>query len=75
MSKLDVTTQELFLRLGTTSRTRSAKADAVFRRLRMEDASHLTEKLMRAPKKVEASQLSPDASANNNAPAHKTHKR
>ncbi|MEM8772655.1 MAG: hypothetical protein AAGD92_13500 [Pseudomonadota bacterium] len=53
MSKLDVTTQDLFLRLGPTSQSRSAKADAVFRRLRMEASDQLIEALSRAPRKLE----------------------
>ena len=35
MSKVDLTAQELFLRLGTTMQSRRVKADALFRRLRM----------------------------------------
>ncbi len=57
MSKLDVTTQDLFLRLGTTSRTRSAKADALFRRLRMEEAGQIAEKLAGAPRKIDGAKL------------------
>jgi hypothetical protein len=36
MSRTSVTTHDLFLRLGATTRLRSARADAVFRRLRLE---------------------------------------
>lgn len=52
MSKMDVTTQDLFRRLGPTSRSRSAKADAVFRRLRLENSDQIADALSRAPKKV-----------------------
>lgn len=55
MSKLDVTTQELFLKLGPTSHSRSAKADAVFRRLRLESADQISDALMRAPKALDTS--------------------
>ncbi len=50
---MDVTTQELFLRLGTTSQSRSARADALFRRLRHADQEQLSSELMRAPKRVD----------------------
>ncbi|PQA86700.1 hypothetical protein CW354_14505 [Marinicaulis flavus] len=54
---MDVTTQELFLRLGTTSLSRSARADALFRRLRSAEQDQLAGDLMRAPKRVKT----PDA--------------
>ena len=50
MSRLDVTTQDLFLRLDKNSRSRSAKADAVFRRLRLESEDQIADALMRAPR-------------------------
>ena len=50
MSRLDVTTQELFLRLDDNSRSRSAKADALFRRLRLEREDQIADALMRAPR-------------------------
>ena len=34
MSQMSVSTQELFMRLGATPRTRSARADRLFRKLR-----------------------------------------
>ena len=49
---MDVTTQELFLRLGTTSQSRSARADALFRRLRSAEQDHLASELLRAPKRI-----------------------
>jgi hypothetical protein len=52
MSRMDVTTQELFLRLGTTSLSRSTRADALFRRLRSTEQEQLAGDLMRAPKRV-----------------------
>lgn len=59
MSKLDVTTQDLFLRLGATSLTRSAKADALFRRLRFDEQDQIKGSLMRAPKRMGAAELDP----------------
>jgi len=53
MSRMDVTTQELFLRLGTTSQSRSARADALFRRLRHAEQEQLSTDLMRAPKRLD----------------------
>ena len=50
MSRLDVTTQELFLSLDKTSQSRSAKADALFRRLRLEREDQIADALMRAPR-------------------------
>lgn len=58
MSKLDVTTQDLFLKLGSTSQMRSARADALFRRLRFDRNEQLAEALLRAPKKINAAALS-----------------
>ncbi len=55
MSRMDVTTQELFLRLGTTSLSRSARADALFRRLRSTEQDQLAGDLMRAPKRASLS--------------------
>jgi len=50
MSRLDLTTQELLLRLGPTSHARSAKAELLFRRLRLEKQDQIADALMRAPK-------------------------
>ncbi len=69
MSKLDITTQDLFLRLGATSLTRSAKADALFRRLRFDEQSQIQKSLSRAPKRMGAAEI--DAAP---APAPKSHK-
>lgn len=52
MSRMDVTTQDLFLRLGSTSQSRSARADALFRRLRSAEEDKLSEELLKAPKRV-----------------------
>lgn len=52
MSRMDVTTQELFLRLGTTSLSRSTRADALFRRLRSTEQEQLSSDLLRAPKRI-----------------------
>ena len=57
MSKLDVTTQDLFLRLGATSLSRRAKADALFRRLRFDKCDQIADALMRAPRLIDASDI------------------
>ena len=57
MSKLDVTTQDLFLRLGATSLTRSAKADALFRRLRFDEQDQIKGALSRAPRRVDGDDI------------------
>ena len=49
MSRLEETTQDLFLQLDRNSRSRSAKADAVFRRLRLEREDQISDALMRTP--------------------------
>ena len=56
---MDVTTQELFLRLGTTSQSRSARADALFRRLRHAEQEQLSADLMRAPKRLDVANDQP----------------
>ncbi|MEO1251939.1 MAG: hypothetical protein AAFW81_06295 [Pseudomonadota bacterium] len=57
MSKLDVTTQELFLRLGPTAQSRRARAEALFRRLRLESQDQIADALMRAPGAMNAGQI------------------
>lgn len=57
MSKLDVTTRDLFMRLGSTSQLRSARADAVFRRLRIEKQDRIADALSRAAHRLEPSIL------------------
>ncbi len=52
-----MTTQDLLLRLGTTSHLRSARADVLFRRLRLEKHDQIAEALMRAPRRLDASVL------------------
>ncbi|GJL91368.1 hypothetical protein [Hyphococcus sp.] len=59
MSRIDVTTQELFLRLGDTSQSRSTRADAVFRRLRSMENDQLTADLFGAPKRLSPSVAQP----------------
>jgi hypothetical protein len=49
MSRIDLSTQELFLRLGSTPRTRSARADSLFRRLRTEEAKEIAQSMFIAP--------------------------
>ena len=69
MSKLDITTQDLFLRLGATSLTRSAKADALFRRLRFDEQSQIQKSLTGAPKRMGAAQI--DAAPIEHSRSHK----
>lgn len=59
MSRMEITTQELFLRLGTTSQSRSARADALFRRLRDQEQEKLSSDLMRSPRRVMLSKARP----------------
>ncbi len=67
MSKIDVTTQDLLRRLGPTSRSRSSKADAVFRRLRMEQSDQIADALARAPKSIRAAEIGKAAAQGVNA--------
>ena len=64
MSRIDTTTQELFLRLGDTSQSRSARADALFRRLRSAEHDQLTADLSGAPKKLVIGGASPRVTPN-----------
>ncbi len=57
VSKLDVTTQELFQRLGTTSQLRRSRADALFRRLRFDKQDQIADALMRAPRRLDAADV------------------
>ena len=57
VSKLDVTTQELFLRLGATSQLRRSRADALFRRLRFDKLDQIAEALTRAPRRLDAADI------------------
>ena len=59
MSRMDLTTQELFLQLGTTSMSRSAKADALFRRLRDNEQDDVAEQLVRAPSRLKLKKGNP----------------
>lgn len=52
MGRMDVTTQELFLRLGTTSQSRSVRADALFRRLRDQEQEDVANQLSKAPARL-----------------------
>lgn len=52
MSKLDITTQDLLLRLGSTSHLRSARAEALFRRLRRDDEPNIGKTLSKAPRRL-----------------------
>lgn len=62
MSRMDTTTQDLFLRLGTTSISRSSRADALFRRLRDQEEAQVNEQLMRAPAKISLNEQPPNQS-------------
>ena len=59
MSQLEITTQDLLLRLGATSLSRSTKADALFRRLRLEKEDQMAEAFMRAPKTLDQAKRAP----------------
>lgn len=52
MSRIDLSTHELFLRLGATPRSRSARADKLFRRLRSEEQQEIVEAMTKAPKRL-----------------------
>lgn len=53
MSRIDLSTGELFLRLGPTPRSRSARADTLFRRLRSDEEQELAQSLLKAPRKLQ----------------------
>jgi len=52
MSRMDLSTYDLFLRLGTTPRTRSARADQLFRRLRSEEEQEIIDSITKAPTRL-----------------------
>ncbi|HOP19983.1 MAG TPA: hypothetical protein PK585_07865 [Amphiplicatus sp.] len=52
MSRMDLSTYDLFLRLGTTPRTRSARADQLFRRLRSEEEQEIMDSIAKAPTRL-----------------------
>ncbi|MBB5518708.1 hypothetical protein [Amphiplicatus metriothermophilus] len=52
MSRIELTTGELFLRLGPTPRSRSARADRLFRRLRSEEEEALAQSMLTAPRRL-----------------------
>lgn len=54
MSRIDLSTHDLFLRLGSTPRTRSARADKLFRRLRSEEEQEIFKSMTKAPKRLPA---------------------
>lgn len=53
MSRIDISTEELFLRLGSTPRLRSSRADSLFRRLRGDERSELMKAILRPPQTIE----------------------
>lgn len=53
MSRIDISARELFLRLGTTPQSRSARADKLFRRLRSEEADTIVDALLKPSARVE----------------------
>jgi hypothetical protein len=53
MSRIDISTEELFLRLGSTPRLRSSRADSLFRRLRGDERSELMKAILRPPQAIE----------------------
>lgn len=52
MSRIDLSTYDLFLRLGSTPRTRSARADKLFRRLRSEEEQEIIESITKSPARL-----------------------
>jgi len=52
MSRMNLTTQDLLLRLGKTAQSRSARADAVFRKLRLNQRDQIADALSRAPARL-----------------------
>jgi predicted secreted protein len=57
MSKIELTTQDIFQRLASTAHSRSARADVLFRRLRFTKQDQIAEALMRAPRMLDASAI------------------
>lgn len=55
MSRVDTSIQELFLRLGGTPATRSARADSLFRRLRDDEAADISASLLSSPTRLRLS--------------------
>ncbi len=55
MSRIDFSVQELFLRLGATPASRSAKADSLFRRLRETEEDEILGSFIRAPSRLNLS--------------------
>ncbi len=53
MSRIELSTHELFMRLGTTPATRSARAEGLFRRLRGADQRELQRSIMSAPTRLD----------------------
>lgn len=64
MSKMDTTTQDLFLRLGATAQSRRARAEAMFRRLRFNKDDQIAEALERTPRLIGAAELDGTPSTN-----------
>ncbi len=67
MSRIDLSTREIFLRLASTPRTRSARADQLFRRLRNEEAEAVVEALLKAPARIAIAEKRPRAKAKSTA--------
>lgn len=61
MSRIDVSTRELFLRLGATPRSRSARADRLFRRLRTEETEAIVDQLLKPAARIDAAAPAPSA--------------
>lgn len=59
MSRIDLSTEELFLRLGSTPRLRSSRADTLFRRLRSQEQTELVNAILRPPHAIDP-KLAPD---------------
>jgi hypothetical protein len=68
MSRIDISTRELFLRLGSTPQSRSARADKLFRRLRSEEAEAIVDALIKPSARVEVAPAGPTLRKKKSAP-------
>ena len=60
MSKIDISVGDLFMKLGATPASRSAKASSLFRRLRAEDEREIQKALMRGAARIDLGAATPD---------------
>lgn len=60
MSRIDISTRDLFLRIGTTPHSRSSKADRLFRRLRSEEAEAIVEAIFKPSARLDLDAAKPE---------------